>query len=45
LEIRRESAVRARITRIVEDGDETIKNLQSATEFDWFWKTYFRWAG
>ena len=45
LEARRESVTRARIAQIVEDGDETIKTLQQATEFDWFWKTYFRWAG
>lgn len=33
------------VRRIVTDSESTILEMQQATGFDWFWKTYFRWAG
>lgn len=40
-----EPAQRARIARIVEDGDAMIRLLQQESGFDWFWKAYFRLTG
>ncbi len=45
IESRTMQVAHAKIAQIVNDGDNTILDLQKATGFDWFWKTYFRWAG
>ncbi|MEO8025079.1 MAG: glycosyltransferase family 2 protein [Bryobacteraceae bacterium] len=42
----RPSGVRSEtVENIVREGESTIRRLQEATGFDWYWKNYFRWTG
>jgi hypothetical protein len=36
---------RQALVKIIKESEDQIRDLQRQTGPDWFWKTYFRWAG